>query len=477
MKELVKIRAAFFMASIVLVLGGCARYQTRPLSSEQTVRAFNDRTLENPGLRTFLEKNRVCAPLPGQAWDLKQLTLAAFYYKPQLAEARAQLMATRAGKVSAGERPNPSLNVLPGYDSQIPGAPSPWIVPLTMDWPIETAGKRGYRMANARHLAEAARWNLVGVVWGVRGGVRSALLGLYSARRTQALLARQVKGQTKVVHMLQGQLDAGVISSYEVTQARIVLDTLILAQQTAAGRYAQARVAMAAALGVPTSALEGVRFSFAPFKTFPRRLSEPQVRQRALLNRADVRAGLAEYAASQSALQLQIAGQYPDIHLGPGYAYNTGSAGDNQWSIGLTVTLPILNQNQGAIAQAEANRKLAAAHFLSIQSSAISQIESALAAYRWALQGVATARGLLKNLKRQLVLVAGQVKAGEAAPLALASAQVAFNAGARGQLDAVLKAQQALGRLEEAVQSPLTLSTAKVEAGETAHTTDKDLEK
>jgi outer membrane protein TolC len=346
-----------------------------------------------------------------------------------------------------------------------------------MDWPIETAGKRGYRMANARHLAEAARWNLIGVVWGVRTGVRSALLGLYGTRQTQALLERQVAAQQKVAHMLEGQLGAGVVSSYEVTQARIVLDTLILARQTAAGEYAQARVAMAGALGVPTRALEGIDFSFAAFKTFPRRLSEPQVRRWALLNRADVRGGLAEYAASQSALQLQIAGQYPDIHLGPGYAYNSGSAGDNQWSLGLTVSLPILNQNQGGISQAEANRKLAAAHFLSIQSSAISQIESALAAYRWALAGVATARGLLKNLKRQLLLVRGQVEAGEAQPLALANAQVAFSAGARAQLNAVLKAQQALGGLEEAVQSPLTLSASKVDAGQSAHTTEKDLKK
>ncbi|MGC9195753.1 MAG: TolC family protein [Syntrophobacteraceae bacterium] len=415
--------------------------------------------------------------MPGQAWNLKQLTLAAFYYKPQLAEARAQLMAVRAGELSAGERPNPSLTLSPGYDSQIPGTPTPWIVPLTMDWPIETAGKRGYRMANARHLAEAARWNLIGVVWGVRSGVRAALLGLYSARQTEALLARQVMAQTKVVQMLEGQAGAGVVSSYEVTQARIALDTLILARQATAGEYAQARVTMANALGVPTRALEGVNFSFAAFKTFPRRLSEPQVRQRALLNRADVRGGLAEYAASQSALQLQIAGQYPDIHLGPGYAYNSGSAGDNQWSIGLTLTLPILNQNQGAIAQAKANRKLAAAHFLSIQSAAISRIESALTAYRWALQGVATARVLVKNLKRQLALVRGQVQAGEAQPLDLANAQVAFNAGARGQLNAVLKAQQALGGLEAAVQSPLTLSTSKVDAGETAHATDKDLKR
>jgi outer membrane protein TolC len=66
---------------------------------------------------------------------------------------------------------------------------------------------------------------------------------------------------------------------------------------------------------------------------------------------------LAEYNASQSALQLEIAKQYPDIHLNPGYEFDQG---DNKWSPGLTVTLPILNQNKGPIAEAEAKRTEAA---------------------------------------------------------------------------------------------------------------------
>ena len=107
---------------------------------------------------------------------------------------------------------------------------------------------------------------------------------------------------------------------------------------------------------MPTRALDGVKFSFAALNQFPRELTRPEVRRQALLNRADVRGALAEYAASQSALQLEIANQYPDLHLGPGYAWNTGNAGDNEWELGLTVTLPVLNHNQGPVAEAEAKR-------------------------------------------------------------------------------------------------------------------------
>ncbi len=465
-----RIKIPFVMASMLVALGGCATYHAQPVSARKSVAMFNGRSLESPGLRAFLEKNRVAAPMAGDAWNLKQLTLAAFYYQPALSEARARLLAAQADEITTGERPNPSISVTPSYDSGIPGNFSPWLVPVSFDWPIETAGKRGYRMAGARHLAEAARWNLVGTVWRVRSEVRTALLNLYAAGQTESLLARQQKAERKVVRMLEGQFAAGNASSFEVTQARIALDTTTIARQAAAGRYLQARVALAAALGVPLSALDGVRLSFDSLKNFPRRLTRPEVRRRALLERADVRSALADYAASQSELQLQIANQYPDIHLGPGYAWNNGNAGDSQWTLGATLTLPILNQNQGGIARARARRKLAAAHFLTVQTAAVSRIDSALAGYRSALKEVATTERLLKNLRRRLVSVRAQVKAGEVEPLALANAEVAFNAGLQNRLDALIKAQQALGLLEDAVQSPLTLSASRLRASETAST-------
>ncbi len=448
------------------LLAGCATFHSQPVSPEKTAAAFDGRSLADAGLRAFLETNHVAAPGPGEAWDLKPLTLAAFYYQPALAEARAQLQAAQAARITAGERPNPAVTVTPGYDSQIPGTPSPWIVPVSVDVPIETAGKRGERMAEAEHLAEAARWNLAGTVWQVRSQVRTALLDLYSARETEALQARQAMAQSNVVRLLEGQLAAGAVSSYEVTQARTALATAQLAWQDAIGKADQARVEMAHALGVPTRALDGVNFSFAEFSEFSRDLTRPEVRREALMNRADVRGALAQYAASQSALQLEIANQYPDIQLGPGYGWNTGSAGDNEWELGLTVTLPVLNHNQGPVAEAEANRAVAAAHFLSVQASAGAEIDGALAGYRAALQETATANALLDDAQKQLDSVRAQAQAGETDPLAVANAEVEFATGAQSRLNALVQAQQSLGALEDALQSPLTLPAETLDAAE-----------
>lgn len=447
----------------VILLSGCAVYHPQPISPEKIASDFDARSLINEGLHTYLETNHVDGPWPRQSWNLGTLTLVAFYYQPAFAEARAAWVATQAAEITAGERPNPSVTVTPAYDNQVPGTPTPWIVPVTFDVPVETAGKRGKRMAEANQLAEAARWDFIAVAWQTRSKVRTALLDLLAARENESLLTGQMLAQSNVVRLLEGQRAAGSVSDYEVTQARVTLETTQLARQDAVGQADQARAGLAGALGVPLHALSRMKFSFGPLDRFPRDLTRPEVRRQALFNRADVRGALADYAASQAALQLEIANQYPDIHLGPGYAYNAGNAGDNEWQLGLTVTLPVLNHNQGAVAEAEAKRSQAAAHFLSVQAAAMSEIDSALAGFNAALKESATAQSLRNDLRRQLDSVKAQAQLGEADALSLADAESAYYTGAQNHLNALVKAQQALGALEDAVQSPLTLSPAMLD--------------
>jgi outer membrane protein TolC len=265
------------------------------------------------------------------------------------------------------------------------------------------------------------------------------------------------------VRLLEGQFAAGAVSSYEVTQARVALETTQLARLDATAQHKQARVQLANALGLPRRALDGIEFSYAGLDDFPQNLTAPEVRRDAILNRADVRGALAEYAASQSALQLEIAKQYPDLHLGPGYELDQT---DNKWSLGVSLDLPVLYHNQGPVAEAKANRAAAAAHFLTVQSTVIAEIDSALAAYDATLQKSATAKSLLENLRKQLDSVRAQAQAGEADPLTLANAEAAYATGAQNQLEALVKAQQALSQLEDAVQSPLTLPPATLDAVE-----------
>ncbi len=442
-----------YLIIVLGILAGCATYHPKPISPEKTAHAFEARSLSDSNLVAFLKTNGFSG-----SWDLPSLTLVAFYCQPALAEARAQWAMAAAGKITAGERPNPNLGFTPTRD--VTTAP-PWIFGVTWDIPIETMGKRGQRIAQAKNLTEAAKWDFVSAAWQVRSRVRAALLALYAARENDSLSAEQEAAQSQVVRLLAGQFSAGSISSFAVTQARVALENTQLARQDALGQLDQARVQLAAALGLPLRALDSVDISFEDFQNFPADLTAPKTLREAVLNRADIRSALASYAASQSALQLEIAKQYPDIHLGPGYELDQT---DNKWSLGLSLDLPILNHNQGGVAEAKANRAAAAAHFLTVQTNAIAEIGLAMAGYRAALRKSATAKNLLDDLQQQLQSVRAQAQAGEIDALTLANAEVEFILGKQNHMNAILQAQQAFGQLEDAVQSPLTLKPSEINA-------------
>ncbi|MFO1500098.1 MAG: TolC family protein [Verrucomicrobiota bacterium] len=162
---------------------------------------------------------------------------------------------------------------------------------------------------------------------------------------------------------------------------------------------------------------------------------------------------LAEYNASQVALQLRSL-QYPDIHLNPGYEFDQA---DNKWSPGFTVTLPVLNQNKGPIAEAEAKRAEAAATFEALQAHAIGEIERAVAAYRVTLQKSKDAEAIQQNLMQQEKRARAMLEAGEISRSELAGLRLQLSASALGRMDALSKSLQAFQQLEDALQSPLGL--------------------
>lgn len=460
-------------SALLIFAAGCAHYSPQPLAPEQTAAQLESRRLNDPGLKKFLEQNlgRELTNWPATNWDFSELTLAAFYFHPGLEVARAQWRVAVAGLKTAGARPNPSISVAPGYDSQIPGNYSPWFVPVIFDWPIETAGKRGQRLAEAEKISESARWNFVSAVWQIRSGVRAGLLDFQIAGRRAGLLEKQFAAQQEIMRRWQQRLDAGEISRPELTLARIALNKTQSDLSAARAQQADARSRLAEALGVSKSALEGESLNFSFTSPNATELTSAKARGVALRSRADVLAALADYAAAEADLRLQVARQYPDLHLGPGYAWNNGNAGDNEWSLGVTLELPILDQNQGPIAEAEARRKLAAAKFIELQAQIIGQIDRAVAGLRVAQEQLQAGNDLLAaELSRQKAAEA-QVQAGTMDQLDLLNMQLELTSTRLAQLDNAAQLQRAFGALEDAVQSPLTLSSARIRAAE-AHSSN-----
>jgi outer membrane protein TolC len=305
----------------------------------------------------------------------------------------------------------------------------------------------------------AARLELAQAVWVVRSSVRTALVDQLAATRTLDLLRAEAERRTEQVRLLEAMVSAGEISRQEVSTAQVELSRAHTAVALAEAQSVESGAALAAAIGIPVTALKEARIAWPEWESPPSAESLPreEIERDAVLNRLDVRAALARYAAAESSLQLEIAKQYPDIDIGPGYTYEEKR---NYFTVGFAATIPLMNRNQGPIAEAEARRRQAQAEFVQTQTEVISRSTRALALYAAALDGLAEAERFADAQMRRNEATRKSVQAGEQGRLDLDDAEIERSAAERARLDALAQAQRALGDLEDAVERPLATGDA-----------------
>lgn len=442
----IKLHKQFFITAVVL-LTGCASYQPQPLAPQKLMAAYEERSLTNPAFHRFTAAH---SPNTTALWNLNTLTLAAYYYSHELDAVRAKFSSGEAAKETANQRPNPSLSLPLQYADQ---PIKPWTYGLSLDIPIETAGKRGYRVAQAQQLSDAARLNIGQTAWQIRSRLRSGLLDLYAASQHHSIIERQVDIQQNIVTMLEKQLSLGTASTFELSQERIILERDRSDLASNEKLMLDAKALIAQTIGIPLRALGSITIDLSEFEGRTPQIPDNAARRQTILNRTDILGALAEYEASQAALQLEVARQYPNVSLGLGYSFDQGV---NKYSVTPAgITLPLFNRNEGPIAEAEAHRKEAAIRVETLQDQAINQTESALKQYRLATENLA-----LTDTQETTRIAAFQADQhsfdlGAIDRLALSRSGRAVNVDAMTHVDAVVQVQQAISQLENAIQQPL----------------------
>lgn len=440
---------------------GCAGPGPEPLDPRKSEAEFRARTLEDDGLRLFVQANQGPAPalFPPPAWDLSLLTLVAFYYQPDLDVARARLGQARAAGVTAGMWPNPVVGLDLEKVTNAAAGVSPWIAGFNLSLPIDTLWKRGYKVEEAERLTDAARWNLAEAGWRTRSRVRAALMDHLLALRELDLRRLEEAVRVEVVASMERKLALGDIFRLDVDASQGDLSNTRLAIHTAEGHVAESRSILAAALGIPHAALKGRTFIWPEFDRFPPlpSLGLDAAQTAGLLNRLDLQVLLAEYGAAEAALRKEVASRYPDLSLAPGFLSDQG---DRKLTLGLSFTLPVFNQNGGPIAEAEARRKEIAARFHQLQATVIGDVDAASERYQAALAELGEAEKTLAAIDRREKATRRAVELKDLDKTALTGLRLERVQAEAARLGAVKRAQEGLGALEDAVQRPLGAETA-----------------
>jgi outer membrane protein TolC len=391
---------------------------------------------------------------PPASWDFSSLTLAAFFYSPDLAVAEAKLKIAEAAIITTGQRPNPTIGIGPAYTASAAPALAPWAIGAAeLNFPIETAGKRRYRITQAEHLTDAAALGVGETAWHVRSAVRIALLNHVIAQRAYKLAQAYESTSERTAQLFQERVSAGTASGPELNLALANLAGARLKMAQAQSRVPETLDALAAALGLPVGHIAGVAFAWPTLEHPPDEafLTGDRVQKMALLNRIDLRRMLAQYAAADEALRLEVARQYPDINLGGGYSWEVG---ENIFQLLPIISLPLMNQNQGPIAEARAKRTELAAEFTQLQQGIIAHADSALTRYRGGLEAYVQASSSAAFSEKRVGSFQRAIELGDVDALELATTQLEAAITEQSKLTALDNAQTELGALEDAVQRP-----------------------
>ncbi|MGB6310856.1 MAG: TolC family protein [Steroidobacteraceae bacterium] len=457
-------RLTLIATALAMLCAGCAAYRPAPLSAAENAQSIQARSLDDPRLRTFVaaaqagnSSHELGASADGgnpANWDLEALILAALYFHPNLDLARADVAEARAGVQTARQVPNPSLSFEDLSYAPSAAAGTAWTIAPVVNFLIETAGKREKRTAEATALLQAARSELRSASWQVRAGVRDALIDLWAAQRRLDLLQARLDVQDQLVTLLERGSSLGETSTLELARERSDRSRIDLAARDAERAAVAARSQLAASIGIPLQALDGVRLNFDAFDKPAQTeasVAGNDLRQQALTSRSEVQTLLADYAAAEAALALEVANQYPNLTLSPGYEWD---AGQHRYMLLPAADLPIFNQNQGPIAQAMARREQAAARFTALQTQILDSLDGAIALYRSTNRTLTTADTLLDGEQDRERRTELMFKAGEIDRPTLLSVHLERIAAEQSKLDVVVQQRQALGALEDALQHP-----------------------
>ncbi len=336
-------------------LAACATYTARPVRTSDAATRFNERRLDDPGVRRALDSAGVQVA-PG-GWDDAALAEAAWLLRPERARLAAEVQVAEAARISAGARERPGLLTETEYSFSGTNGESRWGVALSGVFTVEFGGKRGARLAraNAGVLAAIARSDLES--WEVRWRVHQAAVRRAMSTRLLASANREADLADSVARLLRQRYDEGVLSRSEVARAEADRQSALADVASQRRDQAATQAELAAAIGIAGAELDRVPLAETPLHGCPEPLVHDSLQEAALQSRRALRVVLADYQVAEAEVRLEVAHSWPDLQLGPGLFFDHGVG---KWTVGFGLPSLPLNRNRGPIAEAEARREVAA---------------------------------------------------------------------------------------------------------------------
>lgn len=452
------IRLAVLGAAIA-ALGGCATYQPSPLDPRAELQAQRD------GQVLLLEVTRGRSGAGGEpssefhmedGLDESEVVAVALKLNLSLRTARAEAGQAQALLVTTGQWPNPEVGV--GFRPGISGS-SGYVFEADALFQLLRPGEREARRTAATARVDEVDASIAAAEQALVAEVRQQRLAVLAADRAAALMQEAVELRQRSLDLVRTQRRIGEGTELALSATELDLAEARRELRKATGERDVALRDLNRLLGLPPDYAMNLNGLGQPLPiTIFEDVSDEELDRRLLAGRLELRAKEAAYRQAEQELRVAVSEQYPRLGLGP--SFERELEGDASLGLGLSLELPLLNRNEGAIAEKRAARDRVRAEYRGLLHTLRAEAFAARAALRLAKAEVDTQEAeVLPVLRRNLDLFERAYRAGELNIIDWITAQQRATNARREHLNALVEYRRALIKLEASAGQPLSSPT------------------
>jgi len=326
--------------------------------------------------------------LAGPAWaeQIRTLTLAdalalAEQQNPTLGAQAQSIESSRAGEITAGLRPNPTLQ----NDTTS--------ATLGVYQEFEVAGKRRARLESARLATSISQTNFADARRTLVFNVRQAFVGALLAKANVALARENLESFQKVIDLNRVRLEKGALSGADFL--KIELQTLQFQTDLEDATLALKTVRATLRALVGGSNVEGEFDVEGTIRAMPLEKNLAELQQLAIANRPDLKSAEAGIRKGAADVHLARANSFPDPTIGASLLHTGNEIGGPSWfepfypkgensnamGLGVSFPLPLFNRNQGEIARARSEQRRAEYLARATRNQVLQDVETAYVSF------------------------------------------------------------------------------------------------
>ena len=310
---------------------------------------------------------------------------------PSFALAQSAVDQALADKITAGERPNPTLaystaKINPaGHNGTGTLWDKSYDTIVNLSQPLERGGKRRHRLAQAEANADAAHADYADNARTERLAVTQAYWELKRAEEKYTNAQTLASIERRSLEASEQRLKLGDMPRLDVERMRIDAAGAENAVDATQGALRDAQVALAALLDATAQAAE-----LSAVDAWPRAVIETAVNsdrrdsadnnaaeidgQQVLARRPDMLAAKQHVAAAEAALDLAHAQQSRDVTISGQYEHNPDPFGHTLLGVGVSIPLFTGNHYEGEIRRAYADLDAANANLTRVRVAALADV-------------------------------------------------------------------------------------------------------